>query len=110
MHRADCSNVRELAARDPGRVIEVQWGRPRAERAPVYPVDVVVQAIDRQGLLRDISEFFLKERMNVIGVKSQTVRNTAWMTFTLEVTDTLRLQQALGQVTALAGVRSARRG
>lgn len=109
VHRADCPNVGELRARNPERVIEVHWGRPRAEKAPVYPVDVVVQATDRQGLLRDISEVFLKERMNVIGAQTQTVRDVAWMTFTVETSDATRLQQVLGQVAMLPGVRSARR-
>ena len=58
---------------------------PRAEKAPVYPVDVIVQALDRQGLLRDISEVFLKEKMNVMRVQTQTVRETAWLTFTSKV-------------------------
>ena len=92
-----------------GRVIDVQWGQPRTEKAPVYPVDVIVQAVDRQGLLRDISEVFLKEKMNVIGVQTQTVREIAWLTFTVEVADALRLQQVLGLVTMMPGVRSARR-
>ena len=54
--------------------------------------DVVV-ALDRQGLLRDISEVFAKERLNVIGVHTQSAkdRSTAWMTFTVEVPDTARL-------------------
>jgi GTP pyrophosphokinase len=109
VHRADCPNVREFRVRNPERVIDVQWGKPRAEKAPVYPVDVVVQAIDRQGLLRDLSEVFLKEKMNVIGVQTQTLREVAWMTFTVETSDALRLQQVLGQIMMLPGVRSARR-
>lgn len=109
VHRADCPNVREFRARNPERVIDVQWGVPRAEKAPVYPVDVVVQAIDRQGLLRDLSELFLKEKMNVIGAQTQTVRDLAWMTFTVETSDATRLQQVLGQIAILPGVRSARR-
>ena len=69
VHRADCSNFRQMAARAPERVIAVDWGAPRAAtRRRVYPVDVGVEAGDRQGLLRDISEVFAKEKMNVIGV------------------------------------------
>ncbi len=109
VHRADCPNLRELKARNAQRVIEVEWGVARGERAPVYPVDVAVQAGDRQGLLRDISELFLKEKMNVIGVQTQTLRNQAWMIFTVEVTDAERLQQVIRLVTSLDGVRSARR-
>ena len=109
VHRADCSNLRELKARNAERVIDVEWGVARGERAPVYPVDVAVQAGDRQGLLRDISELFLKEKMNVIGVQTQTLRNQTWMIFTVEVTDAERLQQVIRLVTSLEGVRSARR-
>lgn len=113
IHRGDCSNFRQMAARAPERVIAVEWGAPRGDRSVVYPVDVIVEAGDRPGLLRDISEAFAKEKMNVAGVKSQSVRDarggTAWMTFTVEVADSARLAQVLAQVARIAGVRSARR-
>jgi GTP pyrophosphokinase len=109
IHRADCSNLREMAARNGERVIEVQWGSGRSGAGAVYPVDVAVEAADRQGLLRDISEVFTKERMNVTGVQTQSVKGTAWMTFTVEIADSARLARVLGVVAEVAGVRSARR-
>jgi GTP pyrophosphokinase len=109
VHRADCSNFREMAARNGERVIEVEWGLPKSVDAAVYPVDVAVEAADRQGLLRDISEVFAKEKMNVIGVQTQSVKGTAWMTFTVETSDSGRLNKVLGVVAEVAGVRSARR-
>ncbi len=109
VHRADCSNFRELAARNAERVIEVEWGKVRSDDAAVYPVDVAVEAADRQGLLRDISEVFAKEKMNVIGVQTQSVKGTAWMTFTVEVADSARLNKVLAIVADVQGVRSARR-
>jgi GTP pyrophosphokinase len=113
IHRADCANFRQMAARAPERVIAVEWGAPRGDRPAVYPVDVVVEASDRPGLLRDISEVFAKEKMNVTGVKSQTVHDasggTAWMTFTVETTDSERLSGVLHAVARVAGVRGARR-
>jgi GTP pyrophosphokinase len=46
-------------------------------------------------------------------VHTQSVRDargrTAWMTFTVEVVDTTRLGQVLGQIARVAGVRQARR-
>ena len=75
----------------------------------VYPVDVAVEAADRQGLLRDISEVFTKEKMNVIGVQTQSIKGTAWMTFTVEVSEAGRLAKVLGLVAELRGVRTARR-
>jgi GTP pyrophosphokinase len=109
IHRVDCSNYREMAARTPERVIEVEWGQGRTDDAAVYPVDVAIEAADRQGLLRDISEIFTKEKMNVIGVQTQTVKGTAWMTFTVETADSHRLGKVLAIVREVNGVRSARR-
>jgi GTP pyrophosphokinase len=113
VHRAVCSNFRQMALRAPERVIAVGWGAPRGDRAALYPVDVMVEAADRQGLLRDISELFAKEKMNVTGVKTQSVKDsgggTAWMTFTIEVADSARLAHVLGLAARIAGVRSVRR-
>lgn len=112
VHRASCSNFRQIAGRHPERVIAVEWGAPRAGgkgETALYPVDVAVEAGDRHGLLRDISEVFAKEKMNVVGVHTQSVRGTAWMTFTVEVADSARLAAVLSIVKQVGGVRSARR-
>ena len=111
VHRQDCSNFREMAARNQERVIEVAWGEAKGHTAQtaLYPVDVAVQASDRQGLLRDISEVFAREKTNVIGVQTQSIKGVAWMTFTVEVSDAGRLNKVLGQVASVPGVRSARR-
>ncbi|HSW17669.1 MAG TPA: ACT domain-containing protein, partial [Ramlibacter sp.] len=50
-----------------------------------------------------------KEKMNVIGVQTQSVKGTAWMTFTIEIGDSQRLNKVLGVVAEVQGVRSARR-
>ena len=109
VHRADCSNLRNMVTRSGDRVIEVEWGGKTGGDGSVYPVDVAVEANDRQGLLRDISEVFAKEKMNVIGVQTQSIRGIAWMTFTVEVSDSGRLNRVLGIVADLNGVRTARR-
>jgi GTP pyrophosphokinase len=110
VHRTDCSNFRELAARTPERLIDVEWGTPKSVTGTaVYPVDVAVEASDRQGLLRDISEVFAKEKMNVIGVQTQSLKGTAWMTFTVEVVSSAKLNKVLGAVALVKGVRWARR-
>ena len=109
IHRSDCPSFRQMAMRDPERVIDVEWGRSKAEGTALYPVDVSVEATDRQGLLRDISEVFAKERCNVIGVQTQSVKGQAFMTFTVEVSDASRLGKVLVLIREVPGVRSARR-
>ncbi len=113
IHRTDCSNFRHMAHRHPERVVEVAWDAPRGGGDVVYAMDVQVEAIDRPGLLRDLSEVFAKERMHVTGVQSQSLTDSrgrvARMTFTVEASDASRLQGALSQLTRVAGVRHARR-
>ena len=110
VHRVDCRSFVDLSARTPERVISVAWDMPKsAAAAAVYPVDVAIQAADRQGLLRDISEVFSKEKMNVIGVQTQSIKGTAWMTFTVEVVSAVRLNRVLGIVAGVKGVRAAHR-
>ncbi len=111
VHRRDCSNLRHMAGMSPDRVIDVAWGQPRGDKAAVYPLDVAVEAADRPGLLRDISEVFAKERINVTQVHTQSARDgsSAWMTFTVEAPDAQRLATVLNQVRQVAGVRHARR-
>jgi GTP pyrophosphokinase len=113
IHRADCTNFRHMAGQSPERVIAVAWGQQRGDRTAMYPVDVLVEAHDRPGLLRDISEVFAKDKVNVTGVHTQTVKDArgsiAWMTFTVEVSDATRLSAVLAQVARVAGVRQARR-
>jgi len=114
VHRADCANFRQMATQVPERVLAVAWehseaGRSGSDKGPVYPVDVSILALDRQGLLRDISEVFAREKMNVTGVHTQSARGQAWMTFTIEVADAGRLGTVLREVAAVNGVQSARR-
>jgi GTP pyrophosphokinase len=109
IHRAICANAQSLAQCQPERVIDVAWGRDGAVDGALYPVDVVVLAQDRQGLLRDISEVFAREKLNVVGVNTVTLRGEAQMQFTLEVDDAARLRAALTHVAEVKGVIAARR-
>jgi GTP pyrophosphokinase len=107
IHRAACKNFAAMETAAPERVIATEWGSPAADT--VYPVDLFIQASDRQGLLRDISEILLREKINVIGVSTQSSRGLARMAFTAEITSTAQLQRALGIIRDVPGVQQARR-
>ena len=109
IHRADCADFAHLLRKHPDRVIDVQWGGAPGGEPAVYPVDVAVEALDRQGLLRDISDVFAREKMNVIGVQTQSVKGIAWMTFTVEAVDALRVSRVMASVGDVPGVRVVRR-
>lgn len=107
IHRANCRNFVEMRQRAPERVIQTAWGK--SESATVYPVDIFVLASDRQGLLRDISDIFLREKINVIGVSTQSMKGQARMAFTAEINSTAQLQKALNVIREVNGVLEARR-
>jgi GTP pyrophosphokinase len=107
IHRATCKNFAEMRAKAPERVIQTEWGSGVSET--VYPVDLFILASDRQGLLRDISEVFSREKINVIGVNTQSAKGQARMVFTAEIGSTAQLQKALGAISEVNGVQEARR-
>jgi len=106
IHRMDCPNFAHLIALHPERVIETDWG---LQTTGVFATDIVVDAHDRQGLLRDISEIFTREKLNVIGVNTQSKQGKAHMSFTVEITNLKHLQRTLTLVHEVDGVVGVRR-
>lgn len=107
IHRLTCKNFAEMRNKAPERVIQTTWGGH--DKDTVYPVDLFVLAQDRQGLLRDISEVFSREKMNVIGVQTQSAKSQARMSFTVEIAGTAMLQRALMVIQEVSGVLEVRR-
>lgn len=107
IHRADCKSFLTLAEKHPERVIDTSWGHASSDA--VYAVDVLIQAQDRHALLRDISDVFAREKINVVGVKTQSSKGEARMQFTAEVKDAGTLAKALQSIREVTGVLDARR-
>lgn len=106
IHRADCSNFAHMEAMQPERVIETAWG---GETGNVFAVDIVVEANDRQGLLRDVSEVLTKEKINVVAVSTQSKQGVANMRFTGEIKNLAQLNRTLTALHEVDGVVGARR-
>lgn len=102
IHRASCKNLAQMRKKALERVVQTTWGESGGET--VYPVDIFVLANDRQGLLRDISEIFSREKINVIGVSTQSAKGQARMSFTAEISSTAQLQKALQVIREVNGV------
>lgn len=108
IHRQDCANALQLAGREPERIIQVSWGP-----APVqtYPVDIVIRAYDRSGLLRDVSQVLLNERINVLAANTLSNKedSTAQMTLTIEIPGLDALGRLLARIAQLPNIIEARR-
>jgi len=107
IHREDCPGLKRLSEQHPERLIDAQWGgKPGA----AYPVDMVVTAGDRPGLLRDIGDALAREHINVTAVRTQSREVLAFMRFTFDVADLAQLRRAFASVKDVTGVIRAARG
>lgn len=108
IHRQDCSNALQLAGDEPERMIKVDWAQKPEQ---VYSVDVIVEAFDRHGLLRDITALLDRERTNVSAMQtlSDKSKNTVDMTLRIEVTSFADLSRVLARLSRLPNVSAVRR-
>ena len=107
VHRADCPALARLSAAHPERVLPVEWGRAGAG----YEVDVMVRAMDRRWLLKDITNLIAQEDAYVLNINSDPLRDSGRMQLRLrlKVSDYGQLSTLLGKLDALPGVDEARR-
>jgi GTP pyrophosphokinase len=106
VHRQDCPNIVNLEPTQRERLMDADWGK--TGDAP-FSADLEVVAVDRQGLLRDISEAISRERINVTAVNTLSRGVHAFMRFTLQVTSADAIHRVLRQVRDVPGVDTARR-
>jgi len=107
VHRADCASLARLGAAHPDRVLPVEWGR----KGSAYEVDVMVRAVDRRWLLKDITNLIAQEDAYVIEINSDNLRESGrvQLRLRLKVNDYGQLSTLLGKLEALPGVDDARR-
>ncbi|WP_081274986.1 RelA/SpoT family protein [Xanthomonas graminis] len=107
VHRVDCASFARLAASNPQRVLPVEWGQAGGG----YEVDVLVRAMDRRWLLKDITNLIAQEEAHVLEINSDNVRDSGrtQLRLRLKVGDYGQLSTLLGKLDALPGVDEARR-
>ena len=106
VHRQDCPNIIHMPEQKQERLLPVSWG---AKTEGGYEVDLEVEANDRQGLLRDISDLMLREKVNVTAVNTQSRGDRARMGFSVQVSGSEQLERILAQMGEIVGVTQARR-
>ncbi len=110
IHRVDCQDFQHLVEQHPERVIAAEWGdQAFQDKQAMYQVEIAVQAGDRQGLLRDISDVLSREKLNVIAVNTLSKKGTAHMRFTMEVGGVTQVQRAITLIREVPGVLDAQR-
>ena len=109
VHRVDCNNILHLKEKDQGRLIEVEWGDTTTQS---YPVNILIQANDRHGLLSDITRTLSDDKVNVISVNTMSNKKeqTARMAVTIEIRDLHQLTRIMDKISQLRNVLEVSRG
>ncbi len=108
IHRAGCASVQRLLARQPDRLLPVEWSRASASS---YEVDITLRAFDRKWLLKDLTNVIAQMSVNILGVQSRVDETSgmAELRIAVRVADFGQLSDLLGRLNAVPGVQEARR-
>lgn len=108
VHRADCEQLEELRHHAPERIIDTVWG---SGFVGSYILTVRVEAMERGGLLKDITTLFANEKIKVTSMKSRVDyrKQLSIMDFDLEVTNIEVLQRVSKRVEQIKDVMSVKR-
>jgi len=108
IHRSSCASLARLASRAPERLLQVEWGQDGISR---FPVDIVVHAMDRRGLVRDVSTLLADERINIERMLTRTdaAQGSADLSLRILVAGLEELSRLLARLSTLPGVIGARR-
>ena len=106
VHRASCPNVASLKEH-PERLIEVEWDTSGATE---FQVEIVVEATDRMGLLKDVTIALSEAGCNILSAATQTgVTGVARLRFLIALSDASLLGPLLARVNRVPSVYDARR-
>ncbi len=101
VHRSDCHNVQDLL-KEPERMIDVEWA-PTSKS--VFLVNIQVEALDRAGLLSDVTRVLSEHHVNILSATVSTSTNRlAISRFVFEMGDTTHLDRVLNAVRRIDAV------
>ncbi|KUJ84374.1 GTP diphosphokinase [Microbulbifer flavimaris] len=108
IHRKDCPNMLRMEADERERVLQVEWAEKPKE---LYAVEIMIEAYDRHGLLRDITTMLDSQRINITAMqtRSNKHKHTVDMVLTAEIHNFEELSSVLHRINQLPNVASAKR-
>ena len=100
VHTRTCPNVQNLLYQTERR-IPVAWG---GESSATFPVDLLVRARDRAGLLAEITAVISDAGSNIRMLESRPDRQNARVEASLEISDKRQLETILANIRRISGV------
>ena len=108
LHREGCVNVSQWRQKEPERLVEVDWQADPTQR---FETGVVIETVDRVGLLRDVSEIFSENRTFITGIntRSNVMTNTAVMRIDFESSSLSHMETMIKKLHSLEDLLSIHR-
>lgn len=107
IHKADCSNLLNLKQNQSNRITKVSWGKTPEK---LYPVELMLKAYDRRGLLSDVSMTLAHEDVNILAMNTISQQDgTADLLITVEIDSLDHLGKLLNKLNQLPNIMDVRR-
>jgi guanosine-3',5'-bis(diphosphate) 3'-pyrophosphohydrolase len=101
VHQSDCHNVASLL-KEPERMVDVEWAPTSSS---VFLVQIQVEALDRAGLLSDVTRVLSESHVNILSASvSTSSERLALSRFVFEMGDTTHLDAVLNAVRRIDAV------
>ena len=101
VHRDDCRNVEQLRL-EPERLMEVSWA---ANSKSLFLVQIQIEALDRSGLLSDVTRVLSEHHVNILSASVSTRSDrVALSRFVFEMGDANTLEHLLNAVRRIEAV------
>jgi guanosine-3',5'-bis(diphosphate) 3'-pyrophosphohydrolase len=101
VHRTDCKNVAQLQL-EPERILEVSWA---ASSKRLFLVQIQIEALDRSGLLSDVTRVLSEHHVNILSASVSTRDDrVALSRFVFEMGDPAALEHLLNAVKRIEAV------
>ncbi len=109
IHQQTCRNLQYTLKRHPERLFAVNWGK---DTKNAYHVAIYIEADDRAGLIRDISNIIAAQHLSLLGLNTHVdkLNNKAFINLTIDIKNLVSLKKILQQLTQITGVIRVRRG
>ena len=101
VHRDDCRNVEQLRL-EPERLMDVSWA---ANSKALFLVQIQIEALDRSGLLSDVTRVLSEHHVNILSASVSTRSDrVALSRFVFEMGDANTLEHLLNAVRRIEAV------
>jgi len=107
VHAAGCTNARALKARDPDRFVEVEWAQTTGR---LFTVELLVEALDRMGLLKDVTSTISDAGVNILSARVDTIEDrTALSRFAFKAASLPHVEEVIRKIRSIPDVYDVRR-